>query len=137
MLSIASVIIDSFHNNGSTVNVCALDLLKAFDRMIHYALISKLMDIKLYNEVLSVLESWFSLSVTCVKWVSHVFSLFFIIAGVRQGGVLSPVLFSIFIDDLILKVKKTDVDCYLSTTCVRRLFFYLPTTTIFYFYHLP
>jgi len=37
-----------------------------------------------------------------------------LLAGVRQGGVLSPVLVSIFIDDLIVKVIKTDVGVVLS-----------------------
>jgi len=116
IFSIASVILLKVLLIMVLMLMCALDLSKAFDRMNHYVLLSKLIDRKLPNEVLSVLESWFSLSVTCVKWVSHV-SPFSILAEVRQG-VPSPVLFSIFIDDLILKVNKTDVGCYLSTSCV-------------------
>ena len=44
--------------------------------MNHYALFIKLMDRKLPNELLSLLEQWFSISVTCVRWgacYSHFF----------------------------------------------------------------
>ena len=37
--------------------------------------------------------------------------------GVRQGGVLSPTLFAIFIDDIVLKVKLANVGCYVSSIC--------------------
>jgi len=37
---------------------------------------------------------------------------------VRQGGVLSPILFAIFIDGLVDKVRSTGVGCYLSYLCV-------------------
>ena len=36
----------------------------------HYGLLIKLMDMKLPNELLSLLERWFSISVTCVRWGS-------------------------------------------------------------------
>jgi len=58
-------VIERYVNNGSTVNVCSLDLSKAFDRINHYALVIKLMDRKLPNELLSLLEQWFSISVMC------------------------------------------------------------------------
>lgn len=39
-------------------------------------------------------------------------------AGVRQGGVLSPVLFAIFINVVIDNVKSLNIGCHISTVCV-------------------
>jgi len=59
------------------------------------------MEKKLPNEILNILEQWFIISVTCVKWNGHVSHFFRLLAGVRQGGVLFPFLFAIFIVWLI------------------------------------
>ena len=65
--SIRSVI-DEYVAGGFTVNVCALDLSKAFDRMNHFALFIKLMKRDTPVNLLVVIEKWFVISVTCVKW---------------------------------------------------------------------
>ena len=108
---------EHYVNNGSTVNVCSLDLSKAFEHMNHYALFIKLMDRKLPNELLSLLEQSFSISVICVRWgacYSHFFSLLAVWDKERSCHLFS----SLFIDSLIDKVRSTGVGCYLSYRCV-------------------
>ena len=111
-------VIEHYTENGSTVSVCSIDLSKAFDKMNHYVLLVKLMDRKLPSEILNILEQWFSITVTCVKWNGCISQFFRLLAGVRQGGVLSPVLFAIFIDSVVDKVKSTGIGCYFFSVCV-------------------
>jgi len=54
-------VVDYYVNGGSTVNVCLLDLSKAFDKMNHSALFIKLMDRLIPVQVLSILENWFAM----------------------------------------------------------------------------
>ena len=103
--------IDHYVSSGSTVNVCTLDLTKAFDRMNHYVLFTKLIERKLPSQILSILEKWFNLFETCVRWGDQTSSFFKLTAGVRQGGILSPFLFAIFIDGLVNKIKDANVGC--------------------------
>jgi len=87
-------------SRGSTVNLCALDVSKTFDKMNHHGLFVKLMDRRIPNALLLLLENWFRIGVTCVKW-GNAFSIFYeVTCGTRQGGVLLPYLFAVYIDSL-------------------------------------
>jgi len=87
-------VVEHFVAGGSTVNVCLLDLSKAFDKMDHSALYLKLMDRSIPVQILNVLQNWFSLCMSCVKWGSVMSHFYELKAGVRQGGVLSPIVSS-------------------------------------------
>jgi len=81
------------------------------------------MDRSIPVQALSVLEHWFSLCLSGVKWGS-VMSYFYVLkTGVRQGGVLSPFLFSLFIDDLVKLVDKANIGCKIGNW--RKLYCYI------------
>jgi len=90
-------VVDAYVNSGSTVNIRALDLSKAFDKMNHCGLFIKLTQRRIPNNLLSICEHWFSVSSTCVKWGTYLSCFFNLKCGVRQGGVLSPYLFAVYI----------------------------------------
>ena len=93
-------IVESFTKGGSTSNLCAIDLSKAFDKVNHHALYLKLMKRFIPNELLDILECWLSRCYSCVKWYDAWSCLFIVNFGVRQGAVLSLFLFAMYLDDL-------------------------------------
>jgi len=94
-------IVEHFVKDGATVNICALDLSKAFDKTDHNALFIKLMQRNLPIEVLLTLENWFSDCWTCIRWRESTSHFFQIKLGVRQGSVLSPFLFAVYVNEII------------------------------------
>lgn len=104
-------VIDNFVKNGSTVTVSALDISKAFDKVSHYALYTKLLERNVPKILVDILISWYSKCYACVKWDGAMSSFFKIPAGVRQGGVLSPILFSIYMEILLKDLRKSRKGC--------------------------
>jgi len=48
-----------------------------------------------------------------------VYSAFFeLLCGIRQGGVLSPYLFAVFIDSVVERVRASGIGCYVKFVCV-------------------
>ena len=103
--------------NSSTVNLCFVDLSKAFDNVNHSVLFMKLLKKGLPICFIRLLLNWYNKCLCCVKWGSAVSRLFLVSQGVRQGGVLSPILFCIYVDDALSKLNDTDFGC-----CIRGFF---------------
>ena len=57
----------------------------------------------------------------CVSWAGFVSDYFTVCNGVRQGGVVSPILFCIYIDDLLLRLSLSGVGCYIGLSFVGAL----------------
>lgn len=97
--------VNHFCHLDSTVSLCALDISKAFDRVNHYGLMSLLMKRKFPRCLILILLNWFSKCNSMVRWGDALSSSFRISGGVRQGGLLSPALFAVYIDDLVVRLR--------------------------------
>ena len=98
--------VDYFVQNDSTVNLCFIDVSKAFDKLNHAVLFSKLMKRRVPLAFISVFKNWYENIDVCVKWNNVKSHNFKVTAGVRQGGILSPVLFIIYVNDMVNKLTE-------------------------------
>ena len=51
-----------------------------------------------------------------VTWGDETSASFSISNGVKQGGVISPLLFSLYIDELFLLLKQSGLGCHVGLT---------------------
>ena len=104
-------IIEYYRGLGSPVFVCFLDASKAFDRVNHWALFSKLIDRKVPLYLVRFLFFWYKNQRMCVRWGAILSPYFSVTNGVRQGSLLSPYLFNLYIDDLSVRLNNAKVGC--------------------------
>jgi len=75
------------------------------------------------ENILSVIENWFGKCYTCVKWFSALSNLFKLEIGIRQGGVLSPQFFALYIDDIVNTVSNQGIGCFMRHVCLSIIFY--------------
>ena len=111
-------VVEYFNDYGSTVNICSIDISKAFDKLNHFALFSKLLVKNVPINVVKLLLTWYTTSVAMVNWNGTLSKHYKLMAGVRQGGVLSPILFASFVDSLIDLISEHNLGCNFGTLCL-------------------
>jgi len=91
----------------SKVLCVSLDASKAFDKVLHHGLFVKLINKSVPVVFIRLLSNWYKRMKCSVLWNNVPGDFFAVNCGVCQGGVLSHILFSIYVDDLIDELRNS------------------------------
>ena len=98
---------------------------KAFDWVDRDLLLYKLINLGVSGKFYNVIKSIYAKSQSCIKLNNELYSDWFNnVTGVKQGDVLSPTLFSLFINDLAVELKRSNLGIPLGgDMCLSTLFY--------------
>ena len=116
-------IVQYYRDYNSPVYACFLDASKAFDRVNHWFLFDKLIARGVKLIIVRILKFWYQNQLVCVKWGNSTSQCFTVSNGVRQGGILSPRLFNVYVDELSTNLEKCNSGCYIDNVCMNHLFY--------------
>jgi len=112
-----------FNKKGSCVNIGLIDVKKAFDKANFWGILIHLQKNHVNPKIIELMEHWFRSSSVRVKWNDILSKPVTLSAGVRQGSILSPLLFSSFIDILLTELEKSNRGCFLNGQCLNSFLF--------------
>ena len=110
-------VINYFNARKSTVNVGVIDLKKAFDKCDSFGILCMLQKRDVNIVIINILENWFAKNFTTVKWNNVTSTRVPLLSGVKQGGVLSPILFTLFVDNVLELLQESKLGCFINYTC--------------------
>ena len=73
--------------------------------------------------IVRMLIFWYSKQEMCIKWGQAMSDYFTISDGVRQGGILSPRLFAVYVDDLSKQLIDARSGCSIEHQCINHVMY--------------
>jgi hypothetical protein len=111
---IAKEVISYYTNCNSSVHCVFLDSSKAFDRIEYCKLFRLLLDRKIPSHVIRI-------SQICVLWNGVYSCPFSVKNDVKQGAIISPILFCVYLDVLPTELQAAGVGCFIDNRFVASL----------------
>jgi len=108
-------------SHNSAVYCTLLDAKKAFDRIQYCKLFRLLIERGLPACITRVVIGLYLNNFIRVAWNGVMSEYFLAVNGVKQGGVLSPIIFSVYVDGLLVRLHNSGVGCYIGMQFVGAL----------------
>ncbi|XP_050557479.1 uncharacterized protein LOC126911962 [Spodoptera frugiperda] len=107
-----------YTKRNTPVYACFLDLSKAFDLVSYDLLWEKLKKTGVPTQVQRIFHFWYRNQNNYVRWANTFSDTYRLECGVRQGGLSSPKLFNLYVNELIVGLSSTRVGCWIDNVCM-------------------
>ena len=115
--------IEYYKSYNSPVFVCFMDASKAFDRVNYWSLFHKLIERNVPMLFVRLLAYWYQYQMVMIRWESAISPSFTVTNGVRQGSILSPHLFALYVDDLSSDLNSCNNGCFINDISINHVFY--------------
>ena len=119
--SVAQEVIHYYNHKGSNIYACTLDTSKAFDKVNF----GRLFNILVKSDIPAIVVRYIFVNYInqhmYIKWDNCLSQKIFPTNGVKQGGVLSPILFNMYIDILLKRFNNADIGCKMGMSSIGAL----------------
>ena len=115
-------VIKYYNLQYSPVYTCFLGASKAYDCISHWTLFIKLLNRSIHIRIIRMLMYWYTKQELCIRCEAEMSPYFTISNGVRQGGILYPSLFAVYIDALSSLLNTSRIGCHIDDVCINHVF---------------
>ena len=115
--------IQYYNKNNSNVYALFLDATKAFDRVRYDKLFECLIRKEICPSIIRMIMMMYLQNNACIKWGNKLSEKFSMTNGVKQGSVLSPFLFSLYVEPLINDIIKSNLGCHVGSNAANILIY--------------
>ncbi|XP_053615263.1 uncharacterized protein LOC128678044 [Plodia interpunctella] len=103
------------------IYACFLDFSRAFDLVSYDILWEKLRERNIPAELLGIFQYWYQNQSNNVRWANQLSVSYGLNCGVRQGGITSPKLFNLYINDLIVGLSNRHIGCRIDDISINNI----------------
>ena len=104
--------IEYYKSRRTIVFVTFLDVSKAFDRLNYWLLFDKLVKKYVFLFIIKLLCFWYTHKQMVVRWSITISTQFTVANGVEQSGIISLILFNMYMDDLSITLNNSGIGAY-------------------------
>ena len=98
-----------YNNRNTSVFVTMFDAGKAYDRVNFWLLFRKLLSRKVPLFSVRILAMWYTHQKMCIRWGNANSPSFTVTNGVKQSGIISPILLNVYTDGLSVLLNSSNI----------------------------